>query len=89
MIKNNANSLSMTLLKCHVCSIKCVFSFHSVGCFDAISIKKNHVQLGIDTTNYRQTDAGKVSMVTYAYGTGGCTWKENHCGPNYCCCRAN
>ena len=62
-------------------------NFFSVECFDAINIKKNHVQLKIDTSG-KQPDAGKVSMMTYAYGSGGCTWTPNHCGPNYCCCRA-
>ena len=69
---------------------KLIFDFFfifSVGCFDALSVQKNHVKLSIDTT-FRQPDAGKVSMVTYGYGDDGCTWKPNHCGPNYCCCKA-
>uniref|UniRef100_A0A7M5XBV8 Uncharacterized protein n=1 Tax=Clytia hemisphaerica TaxID=252671 RepID=A0A7M5XBV8_9CNID len=59
----------------------------NLACFDALSINKKHNHLAIDTTS-RQPDAGRVAMTTYGYGMGGCVWKANHCGPNYCCCRA-
>ncbi|XP_060601615.1 uncharacterized protein LOC132754883 [Ruditapes philippinarum] len=59
----------------------------SVKCYDAFQIRKNHPLLkanpGVD-----QPDSGKVNMVSYGYGSGGCTWRPNHCGPNYCCCKA-
>uniref|UniRef100_A0A7M5XNS7 Secreted protein n=1 Tax=Clytia hemisphaerica TaxID=252671 RepID=A0A7M5XNS7_9CNID len=55
------------------------------GCFDAIHIRKEHIQLAIDTSG-RQPDAGKISQMTYGYGKGGCSWTPNHCGPNFCCC---
>ncbi|XP_052089541.1 uncharacterized protein LOC127726268 [Mytilus californianus] len=59
----------------------------NVACFDAIKIRKDHTKLQINPNNV-QPDAGKISTVTYGYGMGGCTWTPNHCGPNYCCCKA-
>ncbi|VDI69773.1 Hypothetical predicted protein, partial [Mytilus galloprovincialis] len=60
---------------------------NSVACFDAIQFRKQHARLQVDSSN-AQPDAGKVNMVTYGYGNKGCSWKPNHCGPNYCCCKA-
>ena len=64
----------------------CLFCF-SVACYDAFNIRKDHPMLAINPSG-AQPDAGKLNMVTYGYGSGGCTWKPNHCGPNYCCCKA-
>ncbi|VDI30859.1 Hypothetical predicted protein [Mytilus galloprovincialis] len=58
-----------------------------VACFNAINIRKDHAKLQLNP-NHSQPDAGKISMITYGYGVGGCTWQPNHCGPNYCCCKA-
>ncbi|XP_063419329.1 uncharacterized protein LOC134702192 [Mytilus trossulus] len=58
-----------------------------VACFNAINIRKDHAKLQLNP-NHNQPDAGKISMITYGYGIGGCTWTPNHCGPNYCCCKA-
>ncbi|KAH3892041.1 uncharacterized protein LOC127856847 [Dreissena polymorpha] len=60
---------------------------NKVACFDAFNINKGHNQLRANPAN-SQPDAGKVSFATYGYGSGGCTWTPNHCGPNYCCCHA-
>ncbi|XP_063413595.1 uncharacterized protein LOC134696004 [Mytilus trossulus] len=60
---------------------------NSVACFDAYQVRKQHAHLRHDSTN-TQPDAGKVNMVTYGYGSKGCSWRPNHCGPNYCCCKA-
>ncbi|KAH3869885.1 hypothetical protein DPMN_033058 [Dreissena polymorpha] len=59
-----------------------------VACFDGIHIKKDHKTLLSNPAPGSQPDAGKLSLVTYGYGSGGCTWSPNHCGPNYCCCKA-
>ena len=59
----------------------------NVACYDAFNIRKNHPLLAINPS-HAQPDAGKLNMVTYGYGSGGCTWTPNHCGPNYCCCKA-
>jgi hypothetical protein len=73
-------------LKLAIASIFTLY-IHSVKCYDAFQIRKNHPLLkanpGVD-----QPDSGKVNMVSYGYGSGGCTWRPNHCGPNYCCCKA-
>ncbi|KAH3705630.1 uncharacterized protein LOC127859368 [Dreissena polymorpha] len=58
-----------------------------VACFDGIFIKKGHKQL-LPNPYQSQPDAEKASLVFYGYGSGGCTWAPNHCGPNYCCCTA-
>ncbi|KAH3879919.1 uncharacterized protein LOC127880728 [Dreissena polymorpha] len=58
-----------------------------VACFDALYINKHHNKL-VDNPTLSQPDAGKVSFATYGYGGSGCSWRPNHCGPNYCCCRA-
>ncbi|CAH1246793.1 Hypp7778 [Branchiostoma lanceolatum] len=55
-------------------------------CFDAVNIAKNRPSLRPNPGD-RETDAGKVGLVTYRYHQGGCSWAPNHCGPNYCCCR--
>ncbi|CAH1246102.1 Hypp7657 [Branchiostoma lanceolatum] len=52
-------------------------------CFDAVHVYKNRPVLSPD----HETDAGKVGLAAYRYYSGGCTWRANHCGPNYCCCR--
>ncbi|KAH3746805.1 uncharacterized protein LOC127848491 [Dreissena polymorpha] len=59
----------------------------NVACFDAFRIIKDHRQL-LPNPADSQPDAGKVSFATFGYGSGGCTWRPNHCGPNYCCCKA-
>ncbi|XP_063415621.1 uncharacterized protein LOC134697340 [Mytilus trossulus] len=58
-----------------------------VKCFDAYHISKYHSKLRDNPSSW-QPDAEKVNLKTYGYGNGGCTWKANHCGPNYCCCKA-
>ena len=58
-----------------------------VACYDAFHIQKGHPVLRANP-GHAQPDAGLVNMGTYGYGAGGCTWKPNHCGPNYCCCKA-
>ncbi|CAH1268300.1 Hypp3851 [Branchiostoma lanceolatum] len=42
-----------------------------IECFDAFQVRKT--DLGLRTYHYLQD--------------GGCSWRANHCGPNYCCCR--
>ncbi|XP_052788240.1 uncharacterized protein LOC128223040 [Mya arenaria] len=59
----------------------------SVGCFDAFNVIKSHPIL-IPNAEFDQPDSGKVNLGSYSYGSGGCTWRANHCGPNYCCCKA-
>ena len=59
----------------------------NVACYDAFNIQKSHPVLRANP-GYRQPDAGVVNMGSYGYGAGGCSWKPNHCGPNYCCCKA-
>jgi hypothetical protein len=49
----------------------CLFCF-SVACYDAFNIRKNHPMLAINPSD-AQPDAGKLNMVTYGYGSGGCT----------------
>ncbi|XP_035668727.1 uncharacterized protein LOC118410924 [Branchiostoma floridae] len=55
-------------------------------CFDAVHVTKNRPSLLPNPTGL-QPDAGRVGLVTYRYHQGGCSWRPNHCGPNYCCCR--
>ncbi|CAH1246134.1 Hypp7661 [Branchiostoma lanceolatum] len=52
-------------------------------CIDAVHVYKNRPVLSPD----HEADAGKVGLAAYRYYSGGCTWRANHCGPNYCCCR--
>ncbi|XP_045183519.2 uncharacterized protein LOC123541956 [Mercenaria mercenaria] len=59
----------------------------SVSCFDAFQIKKSHPVLKVNPS-HQQPDSGKLNLGTYGYGSDGCTWGPNHCGPNYCCCKA-
>ncbi|XP_060570226.1 uncharacterized protein LOC132728582 [Ruditapes philippinarum] len=59
----------------------------SVSCYDAFHIHKNHPLLKANPGS-DQPDSGKVNIGSYGYGSGGCTWTANHCGPNYCCCKA-
>ncbi|XP_060558254.1 uncharacterized protein LOC132718560 [Ruditapes philippinarum] len=59
----------------------------NVSCYDAFHIPKNHALLKANPGS-DQPDSGKVNIGTYGYGKGGCTWRANHCGPNYCCCKA-
>eukprot|EP00058_Branchiostoma_floridae_P022880 XP_002608370.1 hypothetical protein BRAFLDRAFT_91329 [Branchiostoma floridae] len=54
-------------------------------CFDAIHVYGNRPVLSSD----HNTDAGKVGPAAYRYLSGGCTWRANNCGPNYCCCRVH
>ncbi|KAL5015481.1 hypothetical protein ScPMuIL_009751 [Solemya velum] len=56
-------------------------------CFDAIQVVKQRTRLQ-DNPGHNQPDERKLGLKTYRYYHGGCTWKPNHCGPNYCCCRA-
>ena len=58
-----------------------------VACYDALFIRKGHPKLRLNPTP-TQPDSGLVSMETYGYGSQGCSWEPNHCGPNYCCCKA-
>ncbi|XP_078578626.1 uncharacterized protein LOC144863378 isoform X1 [Branchiostoma floridae x Branchiostoma japonicum] len=53
------------------------------ACIDAIHLYKNRPVLSSD----HQAGAGKIGLAAYHYFSGGCSWKANHCGPNYCCCR--
>ena len=55
-------------------------------CFDAYRVGKTPTILTPNPTRL-QPDAGKPFMTAYRYFKGGCTWKADHCGPNYCCCR--
>ncbi|CAG2201618.1 unnamed protein product [Mytilus edulis] len=50
-----------------------------VSCFDAYRV---------DNPSTAQPDSNTVFLRTHGYGSGGCTWEANHCGPNYCCCKA-
>eukprot|EP00058_Branchiostoma_floridae_P022878 XP_002608368.1 hypothetical protein BRAFLDRAFT_91327 [Branchiostoma floridae] len=52
-------------------------------CFDAVLVYGNRPVLSSD----HNTDAGEVGPAAYRYFSRGCTWRANHCGPNYCCCR--
>ena len=54
-------------------------------CFDALWFWTGHPRLAPNPTHL-QPDAGEINMGTYSYGSGGCTWRVDHCGPNYCCC---
>ena len=58
-----------------------------VACYDAFHIQQSHPVLRANP-GPSQPDAGVVNIGSYGYGAGGCTWKPNHCGPNYCCCKA-
>ncbi|VDI53377.1 Hypothetical predicted protein [Mytilus galloprovincialis] len=58
-----------------------------VSCFDGYHVGKNHNRIR-DNPSTAQPDSNTVIFKTYGYGSGGCTWKANHCGPNYCCCKA-
>ncbi|KAL5016417.1 hypothetical protein ScPMuIL_006006 [Solemya velum] len=63
------------------------YSRDLVECFDAVNVAKRRPTFA-DNPGSIQPDEKKLGPKTYRYGSGGCTWKENHCGPNYCCCRA-
>ncbi|WAR29961.1 hypothetical protein MAR_003529 [Mya arenaria] len=59
----------------------------STACFDAFNVIKDHPILSPNSGN-DQPDSGQVNLGSYSYGTSGCTWPANKCGPNYCCCKA-
>ncbi|XP_066276037.1 collectin-12-like isoform X2 [Branchiostoma lanceolatum] len=52
-------------------------------CIDGVHVYVNRPVLSPD----HKTGAGQVGLAAFRYFSGGCTWRANHCGPNYCCCR--
>ena len=62
-------------------------AFNTFECYDGIWLWMNHPTLALNP-GPGQPDAGQLNLGSYSYGSTACTWTEDSCGPNYCCCRA-